>query len=412
MPTLLAVNNYYYYRGGAETVFLEHNHIFEKRGWDVVPFAMKHSRNLPSAWDKHFVDELEFGKDYSLPEKVTRALRVLYSFQSKRNLRELLNKVRPDICHAHNIYHHISPSILGTLKQHGVPIVLSLHDLKIACPAYNMLTHDGICERCRGGRIYNVVLHRCIKNSVMLSTLVMMEAVLHGLLGTYRNCVSRFVVPSRFYLHKFIEWGMQAEMFRYVPNFVDVANYEPRYEPGDRIIYVGRLSREKGLHTLIRAAAAVRCSISIVGTGPELASLQRLALQLGADVEFLGYLSGKSLHQAVQMARALVLPSECYENAPMCVLEAYALGKPAIGARIGGIPEIILQNETGFHFESGDVSSLAQVLDRVRSSPPADLEHMGRSGRSLAEREFSAESYGERMLDVYRELGVPKLQTL
>lgn len=406
MRTLLSVNNYHYYRGGAETVFLEHNRLFEQEGWKVVPFAMKHQRNLPTPWSEYFVDEIEFGERYPLREKLVRAPRVVYSLQARQRLNKLLDAARPDICHAHNIYHHISPSILGLLRNREVPVVLTLHDLKIACPAYNMLTHDGICERCRGGLLYNVALHRCIKGSGTLSTIVMLEAVLHRLIGSYSRCVSLFVVPSRFYAAKLTEWGLPAGMFRHVPNFVDAAVYEPRYLPGDRILYFGRLSREKGLQTLVRAAAKTRSKLAIAGIGHELETLRQLVAQSGADVEFLGFLTGRALHEAIQGARAVVLPSEWYENAPMSVLEAYALGKPVIGARIGGIPELVRQDATGIQFMSGDVSSLAEALDRVQQCSDRELADMGREGRRWVEAEFTANIYRERILDVYRELGV------
>jgi len=406
MTTLLSVNNYYYYRGGAETVFLEHNRMFEREGWQVVPFAMRHARNLPSLWSEHFVDEIEFGEAYSFREKLTRVPRVIYSQQARQRLRQLLDATTPDLCHAHNIYHHISPSILGLLKQRDIPVVLTLHDLKVACPAYQMLAGDGICERCRNGRLYNVVRHRCIKDSTALSAVVMVEAIVHRLLGSYRNCVDRFVVPSRFYASKLAEWGIPAEKFRHVPNFVDVPRYEPEFRPGERFLYFGRLANEKGLHTLVRAAAAVRCRLSIAGTGPELEPLQRLAAETGADVKFLGYLSGANLHDAVRSARAVVLPSEWYENAPMSVLEAYALGKPVLGARIGGIPELIQDNVTGFQFESGNEASLVAVLERAAATSDARLVEMGRAGRTWVEAEFTAEVYRDRMLAVYGELGV------
>ena len=406
MPTLLSVNNYYYCRGGAETVFLEHNRMFEAEGWMVVPFAMKHERNLPTPWSDYFVDEIEFGQSYSMREKLVRAPRVIYSRQARQHLARLLDAARPDICHAHNIYHHISPSILGLLKNRDVPVVLTLHDLKIACPAYNMLAPDGICERCRGGRLYNVALHRCIKNSAALSAMVMVEAVLHRLIGSYRRCVSRFVVPSRFYAEKLAEWGFPVGMFRHIPNFVDVARYEPRYAPGDRFVYFGRLSREKGLHTLVRAVAQGNCKLTIVGTGPELDSLRQLAAQLAANVEFTGFLTGPELHEVIRDSRAVVLPSEWYENAPMSVLEAYALGKPVVGARIGGIPELIHDGVTGVQFPSGDVAALAGVLGLILSSSDADLAEMGRSGRRWVETEFSSHIYRDRVLAVYRELGV------
>jgi glycosyltransferase involved in cell wall biosynthesis len=256
MARLLTINNYNYYRGGAETVFLEQNKLLEAAGWQVVTFAMKNPNNLPSPWSDYFVEEIEFGNRYSLWEKIVRIPKVIYSFEARRNLSRLIDETRPQVAHAHNIYHHISPSILSLLARRQIPVVMTLHDLKIACPAYNMLAPDGICERCRGGRVHNVLLHRCIKGSVALSALAFAEAVLHRALGTYAKYVSRFAVPSRFYIDKLCQWGWPRSAFAYVPNFVNAENYRAQPSAGRGFIYFGRLSREKGLATLIRAAAS------------------------------------------------------------------------------------------------------------------------------------------------------------
>ena len=321
--------------------------------------------------------------EYSLGQKLVRIPKVIYSFEARRKLGRLLDSSRPDVCHAHNIYHHISPSILGLLQRRGIPTVVTLHDLKIACPQYQMLAPDGICERCRGGRLHNVALHRCIKGSVWLSTVVMAEAVLHRLLGSYRRCVSIFVVPSRFYIDKFVEWGMPRSKFRHIPNFVDAQRFAPRYAPGKAFVYFGRVSREKGLATLIRSAAAARCPLLIAGTGPALEEMRALATRLAADVKFLGYLEGDALHEIIRGARATVLPSEWYENAPVSVLEAYALGKPVIGANIGGIPELIRENETGLTFTSGNEPSLTAAMRAIAERSDAQVQEMGRNGPFL-----------------------------
>ena len=406
MATLLAINNYYYYRGGAETVFLEHNRMFESLHWQVIPFAMQHAKNLDSPWAHYFVEELELGEHYTLRGKLARAAKVVYSFEARDKLARLLDSTAPDVCHAHNIYHHISPSILGLLHSRGIPTVMTLHDLKIACPAYNMLATDGICERCKGGRLHNVLLHRCIKQSTSLSAVVMVESMVHRLLGSYRKHVSRFVVPSRFYLDKFCEWGFPRERFHHVPNFVAAERYAPQFSPGRPFVYFGRISPEKGLATLIRAVALVGCSLQIIGTGPQLEELRNLATQLAADVTFLGHLTGEALHHEVRRARAVVLPSEWYENAPMSLLEAYALGKPVIGARIGGIPEQVLNGQTGITFTSGDPVSLAAALRAMADCTDDEVEQFGRAARQWVEQEFSVALYRDRMVDIYRGLGV------
>lgn len=405
--TLLSINNYYYPRGGAEVVFLEQNRMLEASGWQVVPFAMHHPRNLPSPWSSYFVEELEFDGGYSPLGKLRRATKVIYSREARTKLRRLLDVVRPDVAHLHNIYHHISPSILSLLSRRQVPTIMTLHDLKIVCPAYKMLAPDGICERCRGGKLGNVVRQRCIKNSLALSSLVYVEAKLHGLLNTYASNVDQFVVPSRFFREKLASWGVPRQKLRYLPNFVEVERYRPAEQAGSYFLYFGRLAPEKGVATLIRAAALAGVDLKIVGAGPEESSCRALAQESGGNVQFLGYLSGSALHDAVRGARAVVLPSEWYENAPMSVLESYALAVPVIGADIGGIPELIRSDETGACFPSGSPEALAVALARFARLSDGAVATMGRAARALVQREFSGDLYQARLLDLYRELRVP-----
>ena len=404
--TLLSINNYYYRRGGAEVVFLEQNRLFEEIGWQVVPFSMCHEKNIESPWQDYFVNEIEFGNDYSVWQKVARAVKITYSFEARRKIAALALRVRPDVAHAHNVYHHISPAIFGQLKDSGIPTVLTLHDLKIACPAYKMLTHDGICERCKGGALWNVVQHRCVKESLPLSFVIMLESATQRFLGSYSHGVDRFVVPSRFYLEKFVEWGWPRERFTYIPNFVDVDKIRPRGKPGNAFIFFGRLGPEKGLVTFVRAVALSGVKGWIVGTGPEEERLRRLVHETGADVEFLGYRTGEDLFDTIGKARAMVLPSEWYENAPMSVMEAYALERPVIGADIGGIPELIRPGETGMLFPSGDAEFLANRLRQFSTMSDYDIISMGKAGRAWVERDFTALRYRERLLELYRKMGV------
>jgi glycosyltransferase involved in cell wall biosynthesis len=253
-----------------------------------------------------------------------------------------------------------------------------------------------------------VARHRCIKGSAALSAVVLAETVLHRMLGSYRKHIDRFVVPSRFYIDKFCEWGWPRERFTYVPNFVDVEALRPRGEPGTAFTYIGRLSPEKGLRTLIRAAAAARQPVRLAGVGPQEAELRALAAELQADVTFLGYQTGDALHATIAGSRAIVLPSEWYENAPISILEAYALGRPVIGARIGGIPELIHEGDTGATFRSRDADALAACLSRFAAMPLATVTGMGTAGRRLVQAEFSVARYRERMSAVYAELlGAP-----
>jgi len=403
MPTLLSINNYHYVRGGAEAVFLAHNEMFAESGWDVVPFSMKHDKNEPSEWEEYFVDEIELGSSYGFGERLGKSFRAIYSREAQARIGRLLLTTKPDIAHGHNIYHHISPAILSTLNSNRIPTLLTLHDLKLACPAYRMITHDGICERCKNGGLYNAARHRCMHGSLPLSIWVTMEAYVHRFLGSYEKYVDKFIVPSRFYIRKFEEWGWAADRFTYIPNFVNGEDIRPEFRPGDVYVYFGRLSGEKGLETLIKAAADAKVGLQILGTGPEEASLKSLASQLRANVEFPGYVSGEALFDRLRAARAIVLPSEWYENAPISLIEAYAAGKPVIGADIGGIPELIT-DDRGRTFEAFSAGSLAEVLTLFDDMPDDTLEQMGRSAREYVLAEHSRESYLERCQAVYDTL--------
>lgn len=403
-PRLLNINNYFYRRGGAEAVFLDHSALFEDAGWDVVPFAMQHENNLPSPWASHFVSKIEYGADIGGMTKLLQASKVIYSFEARAKLKALVEAARPTIAHAHNVYHHLSPAIFSTLKEAHVPIVMTAHDLKIACPSYKMLRQGKVCEKCRGGRIHNVVLNRCVKGSLSLSAVVFTETLVHRMMGLYRNNLDRIVAPSRFYCRKLAEWGWPEDKLAYVPNFVDLGHFHTNWEEGDYFVFAGRLAPEKGLATLIKAAAQAKQKLVIAGTGPEENSLRQLASQTGSDVTFSGFVSGNALHQLIGQSKALVLPSEWYENAPISILEAYALGRPVIGTSIGGIPEMIKDGQTGFTATAASVDNLAQALSRMTDLSAAKRRQMGTAGRTWVSSDFSREAYRDRMLEIYRQL--------
>lgn len=405
LSRLLSLNSYHYRRGGADMVYFEHDSLFRSAGWDTAFFSMHHPMNLASDWDEYFVDELQYGHAYGFVQKVAMVGKVLYSAEARRKLSSLLDVFRPDVAHSHNLYHHISPSVLPLLRERGIPSVLTAHDLKLACPSHTMLAGDGICERCKGGNFLHAITQRCVKDSLSLSSLVATESWLHRVSGIYRRNLDRIIVPSRFYQKKFVEWGWPEEMFEYVPNFVDVEDFEPVFAPGKYFVYFGRMSYEKGVGTLLAAAEASGVEMVFIGDG-ELSDSVRSAASRVANIQYVGRKTGAELKALVGGARAVVLPSEWYENAPMSVLEAFALGKPAVGADIGGIPEMIREDETGVLFPSGQVASLAAALQKIAVMSDGQVEAMGRQARDTVHRDFSRDRYRERMLGVYRALGV------
>lgn len=406
MPKLLSINSYHYRRGGSDVVYLDHAALMEELGWSNGFFSMHHPKNFATPWSRYFIDELEFGHAYSVRQKLLMASKVIYSVEAQRRLRQLLKDFPADVAHLHCIYHHLSPSILPTLKEAGVPVVMTAHDLKIACPAYKMLNDDGICERCKDGSLLNVVKWRCVRGSLSASAVVMLESAVHRWLKTYEKHLDKIVVPSRFFMEKFIEWGWPRDRFAYIPNYVDASRFEPRYDSEGYFLYFGRLAPEKGVATLMQAAKASGVKLKIAGTGPLEKELHALQAKLQANVEFLGYRTGLELHELIRCARAVVLPSEWYENAPMSVLESFALGTPVIGARIGGIPEMVVEGESGWSFRSGSADELTELLARVKDKSGAEMERVGRGARQHVVDNFNRAAYVRATLDMYSALGV------
>ena len=401
---LLSINNYYYRRSGAEVMFFGHNELFSRHGWDVASFAMRHPKNLPSEFSPYFVDEIEYGQTYSPMGSISRAAKVIYSTEARRKLKALIKDYPVSIAHCHCIYHHISPSILGTLQELGIPVVMTLHDLKIACPAYFMHRNSVPCDACRGGHFRQVVRHRCIKGSFALSSVVYLESTLHKLLGSYTDKIQAYVSPSQFYIDLLIDWGFPAELFHHVPNFLDASGVPRNQRVGAHFGYVGRLSKEKGVHLLIEAAALANVPVKIAGDGPEQDTLQRLAKERQADVEFVGVLDHDGVLNFMAACRATVVPSIWYENCPMTVLESFAACTPVIGAAIGGVPELI---EPGFHgelFEVGNVSALAGQLAKLAGTDKGAMAEMVQAARDRVEQSYSPQRYYSAMQSVYDQV--------
>jgi glycosyltransferase involved in cell wall biosynthesis len=405
MPNLLSLNNYHYRRGGADAVFLDHAEIFKNIGWGSAMFAMSHPDNIPSPWQKYFVDELEFGKRHSFLENMIMAGKVIYSLEAKKKIARLLDDIPIDIAHSHCIYHHLSPSIFVELKNREIPIVMTAHDLKLACPAYKMLNSTGVCEKCINGNYLHLVKNRCIHKSLSVSSLVAVESTIHKLFGLYKNYMDKIIAPSKFYMNKLIEWGWDKENIIYIPNYIIIENFKPQFKPGEYALYFGRLAPEKGVDTLIRAAVESGIELKIAGTGPSEIELKQLASGC-PNIQFLGYVSGDSLWSLVRKSRIVVLPSEWYENAPISLLEAYACGKPVIGGRIGGIPELVNEGETGMLFNCKDQVDLVDKLEQIFSMNDEALIKMGQAAREFVTLKFKKEIYIESMIETYRNVGV------
>ncbi len=406
--TLLLINKFYHDigpSGGVGRYIMQEEEDLTARGWNIVPFAMKDADARPSPWDTFFVR----AHDYSSPRFDPKAaLSLIWNREAARNLDRLLNQVKPDVAHVHNIYHHLSPSILPVLAKHGVPVVMTLHDLRLLCPAIHMLRNGEVCERCKGGRLEQAVAGRCVKGSRSASLLAAVETWNQRSRGLYEGAVTRFLCPSAFYARKYEEWGYPGTKLEHMPNFVDLDGWRPiARDPDDIVLFFGRLSREKGLSTLLRAYAAWRerressgspppPALMIAGSGPAEAELQQEAAALGLHDVFLGGLAPVDLKELLPRARFTVLPSEWYENGPLSLLESLAAGVPVVGADIAGIPECLDDGVEGVLFPPGDVEALTDALDRADALGP----DARRAARVRAQLHHDRNTHMDRLEDI------------
>ncbi|MEZ4600786.1 MAG: glycosyltransferase family 4 protein [Syntrophotaleaceae bacterium] len=398
---ILLINKFFWRKGGSEVVFFGEKELLERNRHDVVPFSMKHLNNVPSEFERFFIENIDYEKN-DFFAKFSLATKIIYSFEAVSKIKNLLEKKNFDIAHLHIFQHQISPSIFGPLKNKGIPLILTLHDLKPICPNYKMLVKQSICERCKDRKFYNCLLHKCSKGSLFNSLINTIEMYFHYAMGYYQG-VDQYIAVSRFYRDKMIEFGFEPRQISYVPNYIDASFYQPVGQDYGYGLYFGRLSEEKGCMTLLQALKLnPDLPFLFIGTGPQEEALKKKAAELNLlNVKFLGFKSGEELKKLIGEAAFVVIPSEWYENCPMSVLESFSMAKPVIGANIGGIPELIEDGEDGLTFEAGNAEQLALRI-RELSMDATKRELMGKAGRRKVQLKFNPDLHYERLMEVYK----------
>jgi len=403
---VLLVNKFLFPKGGSETVLYGEAGLLSAHGHRLASLAMNHPRTIPPPWPAAFVSPVVTDGHASPFEALRSAGRMLWSLEAKRRLDALIRGWKPDLAHLHNFHHQISPSILPLLKRRGVTTVVTLHDWKWVCPIYTCFSRGRACERCRGGRFYRCALRRCHRGSAARSLLAAAETTLHRSLLRLERRVDLFIAPSLFMKRKLRDMGLRAPI-AHLPHFIDAALYRPSLEPPREasFIYFGRLAPEKGLGSLLRAANGLPWPLVMAGDGPMRPELEQAAAALPAGrLTLHPHLGRDGLAEAVRRASFAVLPSEWYENAPLSILEAFALGKPVVASRIGGIPELVQDGETGLLVEPGDVEGLRRAVSGL-ASDPARAAEMGRRARRFVEERLNPEDHYHRLMAAYERAG-------
>ncbi|MGF6308516.1 glycosyltransferase involved in cell wall biosynthesis [Bradyrhizobium sp. i1.8.4] len=394
---VLIANKFFFRKGGAEVVMFQERQFLLRSGEQVIDFSMQDERNLDSPYKSHFVSHKDYRNGGSL-SKLNPALSLIHSREAVGKIAALIDRTRPDLMHCHNIYHQITPSIVSVAKSRGIPVVLTLHDFKPVCPVYVRLRAGKPCSLCLHGDFLQVLTNRCASGSIGASALLYAEAAIQRWLGNYEK-VDLFLAPSRFMQDSALN-RFRPDQVALLYNGVDTGETEVSTRDEGYALYLGRLSEEKGVETLLRAhEAGGTWKLVVAGTGPLERDLQRRY----RNAQFVGQLSGQALKETIGGASVIVVPSEWYENCPMSVLEGMAYGKPVVASRIGGIPELIVDGETGVLFEPADADELRRHISRLMDD--ASLRaRMGAAGRIRAERNFSIETHNTNLINTYRSL--------
>jgi glycosyltransferase involved in cell wall biosynthesis len=386
LPRILMVHNYYQRAGGEDESFEAEASLLERNGHSVHRYT-RHNR------------EIEGMNSWAV------GLSATWSRRSRRELAAAIGEFHPDLVHFQNTFPLISPAAYGVVQRAGLPVVQSLRNYRTVCLNGYLFRQGRVCTDCVGRSIpWPGVLHRCYRDSRSASSSVALMLTAHRMLGTWDAGVDLYLSNSEFARQQFVRGGLPAEKIRNKPNFVH-PDPGPRSGPGEFGLFIGRLSPEKGLLTLLRAWRSFPTErLVILGDGPLKPRLEQEIAEHGlGGVELAGWRPREELTGWLHRAQFLVFPSEWYEPFGRVLIEALAAGLTVIAARIGAVEEIVEHGRTGLLFEPGQADELVQRVDWLRSHP-AEAAQIGRRARQAYLERYTAERNYERLLELYRTL--------
>lgn len=384
---ILLSNKFYYRRGGDCIYMLNLEQLLKSHGHDVAIFAMDYPENIETPWVQYFPQNMS---------KLMAFTRPFGSSEVKAKFNKLLDDFKPEIVHLNNIHTHLSPIIAELAHNRGIKVVWTLHDYKLLCPRYDCLRNgNDICELCFNEDKSSCKTYKCMKGSTLASLIGYKEATTWNR-RRLEACTDVFICPSKFMAQKMIQGGFNSKKLVSLCNFININKCKKdTYEKENYYCYVGRLSHEKGVKTLIKAAQKLPYKLIIIGGGPLSDELKNETLN--NNIEFVGYKQWNEIKGIVSKARFSVIPSEWYENNPLSVIEAQCLGTPVLGARIGGIPELIENNVTGMTFESRNVNDLRSKLEAMWQHT-FDFKEIA----LISQKRYNSESYYQSILKIYQ----------
>lgn len=388
---VLIVHNYYQQPGGEDTVMEQEGALLRNNGHQVIAY--------------HRSNE-EIG-NFAFREKLMLPKRAIWASDSARDLRELIQREKPEVVHFHNTFSMISPAAYYACQAMNVPVVQSLHNQRLMCPASTFYRDGHLCEDCLGKAIpWPGILHACYQDSRARTAGVAAMVAVHRGLKTWRDQVDAYIVFTEFYRRKFIEGGLPPEKIVVKPHFIYPDPGPPKSGPGDYALFIGRLDPEKGVRTLLQAWQQTKSiPLKIRGDGQLLREVQDFIGERGLNfVEVVGRRSKEELAALIKGARFLVWPSKgYYENFGLVAVEAFACGVPVIASRAGVMTEIVKNERTGLHFTPGDPRDLAAKV-RWAWTHPAELERMGKECRAEFEAKYTAEQNYPMLMEIYERV--------
>lgn len=388
---ILLVHNTYQQPGGEDVVFRQEQELLRRAGHHVVTYCRS---NWEIARLKH----------------VALLARMVWAPDTKHEITNLIHREKPDLAHVHNTFLMVSPSVYTACKRTGTPVVQTLHNYRLFCPAANFYRSGHACEECVERGLFRSVYYGCYRQSRAQTGGVALMLQVHRLLRTSARLVDAFIALTEFARQKFIACGLPPERIISKPNFVYPDPGEQLSNGRQHALFVGRLSAEKGLNTLMAAWGLLgnRVPLKVIGDGPPAGQLAAHAGWNGLrSVCFEGRLGRAEASQAIKGARFLILPSECYENFPMSIAEAFACGVPVICSRLGAMQEIVADGRTGLHFTPGDPNDLAAKIEWAWTHPD-EMAAMGRAARAEYEAKYTAERNYQMLMRIYEKVLVAK----
>ncbi len=398
---ILMVNKFFYIKGGSETYYFALKRLLEAQGHTVIDFSMQDEKNFTSKYSKYFVENVNYNSAEGLKKKLKAGFNIVYSKEAKKKFEQLVIATRPDIIHLHIFQHQLSPSILDVIKKYNLPTVYTAHDLKMLCLNYKMMHHGKICEECKGQKYYRCAVNKCVKESFAKSCINVAEGYIHKWRHSY-DVIDKIITPSAFYKKKFEEFGIPSKRVVHIPNFLDTEKPEVNItnDCEEYYLYFGRLSEEKGLLTLLRAFQGINAKLYIVGTGPIKNEIEEYILAESiTNVKVLGFMSGQPLKDIVGNAKAVILPSEWYENGPYSAIEALQMGRPIIGADIAGIPELVDGN--GYLFKSGSPGDLKEQIEKMEGLTETEYQKLKSNSYKLFLNSYTKETHYKELEKIY-----------